>query len=306
MIRHIVLTYDCSRNCPYCYANNQKEMGEMAFEQFKKLLDWFKERNIKKFSLIGGEPTQYTYFDEVNTSTSDFYVTLLTNGLFKEKPTNNISAFVVNCNLPETYTKDELNVLELNIKKMRDKSSDIVLRHNILDYMTPYGFIINLCNKYNIKNISYSIATPNSSKSNKFTKLNNLDKLKQNIISFVETCNENGIKVKMSRPVPFCLFNNPEREFMQKRGGLIGTCSPTEGVYVINPDMSVYPCSSMHFKGQNIFDFNNEKEIIKFYLEKINKLKWRKFLFAKCRQCIHLKRKKCHGGCLTYKIESDL
>ena len=302
MIRHVVLTYDCNKNCPYCYANNQKNFEEMSLERFKQLLNWFRDQNIKKFSLIGGEPTQHSCFDEVNTFVDDFYVTLLTNGLFKDKSIHNFDAFVINCNLPEDYSEEEIALFNSNIEKIKDQTSNIVLRHNILNYETPCDFVIELCNKFDIKNISYSITTPNSSKSNIFTKLNNKEKIKHNIISFVKDCIKNGIKPRMSRPLPFCLFNNQERRFMLKHGGLIGTCSPTEGVYVINPDMSVYPCSSIHFKGPKILEFNNEKEIVNFYSEKINKLKWKSFLFQKCRSCVYLKRKKCLGGCLTYKL----
>ena len=44
----------------------------MDFEDFKRLLNWFKERKVRNFSLIGGEPTQYKYFNEVNKLMGDF------------------------------------------------------------------------------------------------------------------------------------------------------------------------------------------------------------------------------------------
>jgi radical SAM protein with 4Fe4S-binding SPASM domain len=279
-----------------------KDKGEISIDNFRRLIEWFKERNINNFSLLGGEPTQYSNFNEINKIAKDFEVVLLTNGLFKDIETNNINTFVINCNLPESYTKEEMELFISNIKKIKEKGQNIVLRHNIINHNTPYEFIFDLCKEFDVKNISYSITTPNSDKTNKFTDFEHKDELSHKIISFVKECVKNNIHPGMSRPIPFCLFNYKDRRFMLHHGGMIETCHPTEGVYVVNPDMSVYPCCALHFKGPNILDLNNEKDISDHYSKKIKDLKWSKHIFSKCTSCIYLKRKTCHGGCLTYKL----
>lgn len=309
---HIAITYKCNLECCYCYARNLK-FKDMIIKDFNKVLDWFEKQNIKKISLIGGEPTIHPKFEEIINiiKKRNFKTVLFTNGLFNSKIADKISSKVIssiflNYNSPTFYTKGQRELLEKNISFLMEKNKNIVFSFNIESNKTSYQYVIDSCKKYNINKIRFSIAVPNIKRSNEFFDLTSLKSTIPHLLEFVKTAVKKNIKTILARPLPLCLFEKNEIEFLKKYNTLMSTCELTKAVFVINPDLSIYPCTTLHMKGPNLLTFKEKGEIVKYYENVIKKLKWNCYIFSKCKKCIYRLRKKCSGVCLSYKINKNL
>jgi len=302
MPNHIALTYKCNVKCPFCYADEFQ--GEMSIEDFKKVLNWFKKQNIRKISLIGGEPTIHKDFKEIINILKEekFTVTYITNGTFDKEtselmnfnPKNN---FFINISIPKTFQKIYEKNIDCNLRNIKNAT----VRYNIIDYDEDYKKVIDLCKKYNKKRISYALIAPNMNKKNKYIAIKETKKFIPLLTNFIKDCKKENIKTEMARPLPMCLFNKEEKEFLQKNGNLYFDCNPSKQVIVINPDLSVFPCVSVNIKGPNLLTFKNFKEFHQYYKKTIDNLKFKNYLFPECKTCIYNKRRQCCGGCLNYK-----
>ena len=83
----VVLTHLCNLSCTYCHKegaeNSQRKF--MSCEFMVKMLKCFHEAGIRKFKMMGGEPTLYEALPEVLrviSSFADSDVSMITNGMF--------------------------------------------------------------------------------------------------------------------------------------------------------------------------------------------------------------------------------
>lgn len=85
----IDLSNECNLNCPYCYtasANSAKREKKdcLSFEEYKEIIIRLKDAGTKTVNIVGeGEPTMYSYFDELVEfiSLQGMKVLLATNGI---------------------------------------------------------------------------------------------------------------------------------------------------------------------------------------------------------------------------------
>jgi hypothetical protein len=106
-----------------------------------------------------------------------------------------------------------------------------------------------------------------------------------------------GVKASTTRAYPHCIFN--------KSGlGSCSRCSVGYSTIFVNPNLTIFPCVSLFYKGPMITTIQNPRKFIReFYGPLIYDLKWKRYLFENCKNCIHHVRKKCQGTCLTYKVK---
>ncbi|MCF7861546.1 hypothetical protein K9M79_04850 [Candidatus Woesearchaeota archaeon] len=98
--------------------------------------------------------------------------------------------------------------------------------------------------------------------------------------------------------MPYCEFNGVIPRFTS-------ACSVGYGCMVINPPLSLFPCVSLFMKGPSVLSVNKDigSFLLKYYGPRIRQLKWKTGVFEKCDSCVYRMRKKCQGGCLTYKTQ---
>ena len=311
-IRHVALTYACNRNCTYCYANAlAKKFPDMNLENFKKVIKWFDEQNIHQFSLIGGEPTIHKEFKKIIKilKEKNFKAGLLTNLIFDpnridEFDSDVIMSYFINYSQPTEYLPKQKEILENNLKNIRRITSKITLRINFPSNQTHFKYLIDACIRHDINSVSYAITAPSIGKTNVFTKINEFQKMSGTILNFIQACKEQGIKPILARPIPFCLFTKEERKFIKINSTSKGVCGIGSNVYLINPDLSVFPCVGLHVaeaRKLKITEIKSEREIFRFYQPLVKRLKWKTFIYPKCPSCKFSIRKQCQGVCLAYK-----
>lgn len=316
-LRHVVLTYDCNRACSYCYAKKLSDKFQsMSLDQFSRVVEWLKNQNINKLNLIGGEPTVYNDLPQILKlmKENEFTASLFTNCVFGNKVLKKIdfeivNYFFINYNCPSQYRKDEYERFKSNLKCIKENTPNVTLRYNIFSTDSSFKHIIDAISQYDIHRISYSLCVPNTFRTNAYTKVSEFRLTTSSIIEFVEACSEMGVKPRLARPIPFCLFDPYERTLMRRKSNLMGTCNPSSSVYVINPDLSIFPCTTLLLEKSKTINLSNictEKDIFNFYKDIIEKLQWKLNIYKKCNSCKFFRRKQCHGSCLAYKYKPGI
>lgn len=304
-----MLTYNCNKNCSYCFAKGENERfpKEMSLDDFKLLLDWFKKQRIKKISLLGGEPTTYSKFKEVMAllKKNGIEITLFTNGLFDSGLISTldkgvIKSYMINYNPRRHYTKEEWALLNNNLKILRKDGFEVKLSYNVYKNNLDYQYIFDACEKYSISGVRFCLVNPNRDRTNEFLNFKDIKKLVPYVIKFVKESVKRNLKLELDCCLPLCVFNDKERLFMEKScKRFSGLCSPACD---INPDLSVYRCLPMSsIKASNILLFQDMKTLISYFDAKTDELKWATESFPECKNCKYKLRKQCQGGCLAVK-----
>lgn len=300
------INYGCNKNCSYCYAKDLKEDYEkdMTLDDFKDLLKWFGRNSITYFNITGGEPTIHPLVGDMLAlaDKEGFKVTIFTNGLFPQSFLKNIDyvySFLINYNHKNTYTEKEYELLHKNLECIKQKGKPITLAFNITKEVDSCDYVIEAAKKYAAERVNMDLIIPNSLKSNEY--ISNFEECKNLINTFLEKFKGNSIPVRITRPLPFCIFKDEIRENKKVVGS---SCSIGYGIVSINPDLSVFPCLSIFFRGPKITLFNNFEDVMSFYHNAVSDIKWKRYLYPECGSCVYLLRRKCQGSCLGHKFDS--
>jgi radical SAM protein with 4Fe4S-binding SPASM domain len=298
---HVSITYKCNKDCSYCYVKGiNNDYDDMGINDFKLLLKWFIKNKINKFNITGGECTKHPLFKEFLSIAlkKKFKIGIFSNGLFSHNLVHNmvgISSILINYNLKNHYTKKEYEILHRNLKELNNNKIPLLLSFNITNEIQSSNHIIKLLKKYKIKKINVNLTYPNSFKYNTFANQETVDNKELSLlIKLVNEIKQTGIPVRISRPVPYCILKNEKLEFFSQ-------CMPGSNIVSINPDLTIFPCLGLFFKGGKITNFQNIKSISNYYFKVISELKWKHYLYPECHSCIWRIRKKCQGGCLAQK-----
>ena len=308
----INLTYSCNRNCSYCHATDfsKKWPGEISLDGLESVFQWLNKQKRKQKPLInfvGGEPT---LFSEINAALDlaekyGFRVMFYTNGIFDINKINikspAIALFGINLNHPSEYSPQELETLYFNIKTIRRISKRISFRFNITSLDTSYDYIIDACDRLDVRRVGFSLAIPSVLGKNKHVERRDLKKFPSYILQLARNLLKHNIRYSSYCPIPLCFFSEKERKFLIDNNGLRGTCD-IERTYTITPNLTVLPCSALAIEGPSLLSFKKEEEIFEYYKNFTDKLKWEINLFPECKNCDFKKRKECQGSCLIYKF----
>ena len=128
---YIVLTHLCNRDCPFCidiYRNKSKDY--LSLEKLKEINVTLQENNIKRVTLVGGEPLLNPEFEEICLFLSKYYdLVITTNFDYYEK------IITVDKKIPNIhwnfslYDDKEINILpkdlqgDITISKLISKNS---------------------------------------------------------------------------------------------------------------------------------------------------------------------------------------
>lgn len=299
------LTYRCNRTCSYCYAKNLIEEydKDMSLDDFNSLLNWLEKNNIRSLNLTGGEPTLSPYIGEMLDLIQEkkFNITIFSNGLFPKtflKHIDKAHSFLINYGPKDEYTAEEYGYLHKNLEYLKQKNKEITLAFNITDKTKSCDHVIEAVKKYNAKRINMDLVIPNLLKNNYHISVCGFNEKKDLVKKFLKKLKENNIQVKVSRPLPFCVFKDEKQE---NPGTIVSACSVGHGIVAINPDLTVFPCLALFFRGPKITDFDSFQEINSFYKKAISDLKWKRCIYSECKSCVYFVRKKCQGGCVCHK-----
>ncbi len=305
----LVITYRCNKNCSYCYAKGlAKEYGDMSIDDYKKAILWLKNNKINAFNFLGGEPTIHPKLTEMIdiADKEGIKFNIFTNGLFENKlckPFSKANGFLINYNPKEHYTKEEYMLLHKNMASLHKKKCQMMVQFNITENTTSCSYVLDACKRYDIKEVYLDPIIPNSDKSNEFLPKDIFMNKKDMLMEFIDRFKEKGIYTRFTRPFPRCVFSSDEANRLKKENILYFKCSVGSKVIAVNPDLTVFPCLSLFFRGPKLTQLNYVEDYRQFYKKQISRLAFKRELYDECKSCIYRIRKKCQGACLCHKCK---
>ena len=316
----ISLSYRCNLSCYYCFTKglNKEFPNDMRIEDFYKLIKWLKRQskfnlNRRRLVFVGGEPTIYPQFGKIldickkeSLKISFFTNNLFNNSIAEKLNKNYIKKIHINYNPPSFYSKENYKLFEDNLNKIYRKNIKIFLYHKI-SKNNNVDHLLKTAKKYNAM-VELSLFIPGFSWKN--FSLEKTKKLSQETINIVSRCRKEKISCMFARPVLKCTFTDDQWEDMYSKELIRSICfvghnNHGPGRLMINPDLSIFPCTALWLKGPNILSFKNFKEVDEFYKKTLQKLRW-KPLMENCKTCKYFINKQCQGGCLNYKIKQNI
>ncbi|XOB46834.1 MAG: radical SAM protein [Candidatus Nealsonbacteria bacterium] len=304
----INLTYSCNRNCSYCYAKgfSKRWPGEITLEGLEYIFKWTTKQGKKDIAFTGGEPTLFSKINSALKLAEKYKLKVIfcTNGTTVIEEINiespAINLFLVNFNSPSEYSPQELEILHSNLKTLR-KAKKVILRFNITSPDVSYGYLIDVCERLNIRRVDFVLVLPSIFDQNEYIEKEKLKDFTQYILKLAKSLVEHDIRGCFAQPFPRCLFSEKERAFLMKNSDFHSICWIGERC-IVTPDLTILPCPLLAVEGPSLKKFKNQKEITNYYKDVVNRLKWEIDLFPQCKDCVFKKNKQCQGGCLIYKF----
>jgi radical SAM protein with 4Fe4S-binding SPASM domain len=314
---NVLLTDDCVRSCPYCFAREEKkkkEPGFLSWDDFIHITDMHEISGQKAIALLGGEPTLHPYFVEfvMYLIERNIHVNVFTSGIMSdEKFQESVRwlagvhpeklSFVCNINHPEISPPSE----QEKIKRFLQYFGHFTVPgYNIYKKDFDLSFLFQLINEYGLKrHLRVGIAHPIIGYKNKFIKIEEIKDVGRKLVHFFPVFERLKIRIGFDCGFPMCMFSEEElgRLFKLNNGVLRFTCGP---VFDIGHDGKVWSCFPLkNYHQKSIYDFNTIQEIIRFYEDLHRRIRVEAAgIYEECDSCEHRQGDLCMGGCLAHLI----
>lgn len=311
---NVMLTSFCNLKCPYCFAEETIQSSkdkEISFDNFKILIKIFKEWNIQRFQLIGGEPTLHSRFlDIVELLLEEkFIVHIFTNGIIAKEITKALSekpniTYLVNHNHPSFYPSSILANIDYFLEKL---AGQVELGFNIYKPEFDGDFLLEKIKRFKLtKGLRIGFANPICSLTgpaiNQYIALEDYREIIPTILEFSKKCEKEGVRLIFDCVIPLCFFSKEEYGELVYNNAMIPNafCPP---VIDIGVDLRVFRCfgTSGMFNDKKITDFKGFKEMIDYFNRKFERFQVIGGM-DKCFHCDYLKKGRCQGGCIGHTV----
>ncbi len=286
---YIVPTFACQFSCKSCYGNKYigQFPGYLSWKNFLNIYSLFGKR-AGSFVIAGGEPATWKFLREaiIFLRNQGKQVTVFTNGInYIDVPPDFL--MLNGSTLLNRATRADVAD---NIEQYIRRSVGIKLRFNVdeawsaddTDVALTYGKTFSVP-------VSLSLRYP-------------IDKNKllgTSTYKLAQVLRGAGLRVRMSRCAPPCIFSEAQHDYLVRHCGLKGKCPlPSDTVVVLPDGKSIQPCVELESRF-NIRDLES-KSPSKLFGDYVARVK--AYVPQLCKDCDHFQRD-CSSGCLAY-IES--
>jgi len=224
------------------------------------------------------------------------------------------------------YTLSALNneqkaLFRNNLEQLKTRKISFGFSYVIDNQDESWKEMLEDAGRYKPLGIRASLALPGFSKQiSCLEEFNDMKSLSEKTYQLQESCLNLGIPFFFYRPLPLCMLSQPGWQKLRSLFPFLAfTRCPIgyKGDYglmvVVNPDLSVFPCTSLFIQGPNILTFKDRLKISQFYEASV-KDSLSKPLMELCRECSAHKnffikgmkqsqfdRGICQGGCLNFR-----
>lgn len=315
---NLLLTETCVRSCPYCFA--KKHMADAAdddilsWENLIYVADFLEASGDKNISLLGGEPSLHPNFIEfiIYLLERNFHVNIFTSGIMSEEKLTEANrvlsgvnpdrlSFVVNLNNPKNSTFSENESIKRFLKSLGHLTSP---GFNIYKPDFDLDFLFHYINLYGLKkNLRLGLAHPIPGKRNKYVSIADMKKMANRLLQFERQFERFQVTCGLDCGMPLCIFTDEQlgKLYKMSQGHLNFGCGPAVD---IGTDMSIWCCFPLSdFHKKSIFDFDNMREVVEFFVDKQNLVKSEvPGIFDECENCAQAKNRLCSAGCAAHML----
>lgn len=308
---NILLNNYCNRRCPYCFAKQrlQGQSQNLSLAELARILKFFKQSDIKRFSLLGGEPTLNPEFKQLAQRVLDegFPLSLFTNGLISPEVLGYLTgearkklSGLVNINHPDDNKPAEWEWIGRTLEALGDRTG---LGYNVYKSRPDLEFLIETIDKYKLnKYVRISMTQPILKVDNAYLPLEDYAGLAKTLVDFAARCDKFDIKLAFDCGFILCMFNEEQLGRLYLYNVELGFyCTPAVD---IGPGLEIWRCFPLSYSyNRNLDEFKAYKQIDEFYQQKFSP--FNKFgSLPKCANCKYLHRGQCSGGCLSHKMKA--
>lgn len=316
------ITYKCNNRCEWCYAQNELDKNrDLSDENEELFLDFLSDLKVKKIVLIGGEPTIYSNIVRLISGANDrkIKVGMVSNGRKLEDynfcenlKKAGIQSITISIQGSTGYSHDKITEvkgsfnqsmrgLENLIKTKIDASTETVMSR---DNENDLENIVELTERYDLKQSAYSICGPCLTKNNSEFPLSLNEGAK--MFERIFTHSKYKERTKLITSSTICSFDPKIYAEMRKYKAVSRGCHILTGSrFVLESNGDVVPC--VHFAGLPIMNIFDEGEIMSAekFLEEYNSPNGKnktfrkmleKYPSTKCRD-YDCWGNECAGGC---------
>lgn len=291
-------------------SKNSPEGREMTLDNLNKVIGFMKKSEISKFSMIGGEPTLHSRFEEIydTISNNGFSIIIFSNGVIDKhrvqflSKKNNLKNILLNIRHPKEYSKKNWEQINYTLSKLNKK---ITLSFRIYKLDFEAQFLFDLIHEYKLKRlINWAIACPSLLSKNDYIRLEDHEKVVERMVSFSTESKKRKIRWYSDSGFILCAFSDGKLEQLKDNVGFVPETNCFPAIEVA-PDLRVFRCYGLASKsrpGLKLMDFNNLFEVERYFFVKSLSFK-RVGGMDKCFKCKYIISQECAGGCMVHILK---
>lgn len=331
----VCITYKCNLSCRYCYVKGigKSLSGDMASDDFLRLITWARDKGWNRIRLLGGEPTSHPGFTEMLGMCRDkkMLISLSTNNTFSSQIADKFDRSLIKW-VSINYVSSSLNdkqraLFKDNLKHLCELKIPLEFSYIIGCEDDDSSEFFEDARIHKPFSARVSVAIPGLLRQTSISELtNNFKLISQRLFKFQEECLKINVPFYIYRPLMPCMFSTQEWRRLTKDFPFIcytrcplGARGDYSATLTVNPDLSIFPCIAVFLKGPNIFTFKSKKEISDFYKQNIKRMLTQP-LMKSCLTCDKrdnflddldkgeksdlkscFKQSLCQGGCLSFR-----
>jgi radical SAM protein with 4Fe4S-binding SPASM domain len=313
---NILLTEQCVRKCPYCFAKKQTAGSDgkphLSWDNLIYIADFLQAGGEKAVSLLGGEPSLHPHFVDFVLFLVErgFHVNVFTSAIMARERFDEISeclggidperlSFVVNLNQPGFDPPPHGESIDRFFSRFGAHSCIGV---NIYKVGLPLDYVFRSILRFGLKrHLRIGLAHPIAGENNVHVPVEKLHEAVGGLMKYLPAFERTGVVPGFDCGMPLCLFTDEQiaRLFRLTNGSLRFGCGPAID---IGPDMTVWPCFPFsHLGRRSIFDFGNFAELRRHFEREHDALRIEASgILLQCDTCRHRRTGVCQGGCRAH------
>lgn len=330
----VCLTYQCDRDCSFCYARGLKEefREHMSLEDFTFLAGWAREQGWQRLRLLGGEPTQHPRFREILEVCRDKGLTvyITTNGLYDPALNSALGRdFVRSVCLSypqEAASPEQLERFRGNFLHAADNNRVSILSWVVTPGDEGWRKAVALVKERRTRAMArFSAVLPGHAGTfgpEEFRA--RFAALAAQITAIARHAKEEGVVFAFYRPLLPCMFSPEQLAFLEGVSPFLfytrcplclGGDHDSDLKFTVNPDLTCYPCTGIKAAGVKIRAGVTRSGLNKSFRPLVREASCRPLMEA-CRDCRFFAayqarlgdkpqdladRTVCQGGCFQYR-----
>lgn len=318
---NILLTYSCVRNCPYCFASDEKNKSSkpkfLSWNNLVYIADLCSAAGERKIQLLGGEPTLHPDFLDMTIYLLErgFDITVFTSGILKNKALADISSALANTPANRLTFNCNLNDPEQTPSPMAEQES-VRSFLSQLGYRTTPGFniyrtdfklefLFQTISEFGMfRMIRLGLTHPVPGSSNSYISPGEIPGVYSRLCSYVPYMERFKIRLRFDCGFPYCGLDKDQLSSLYPivNGAFHFNCAP---IIDIGPDMTVWSCFPLrNYQRRSIFDFDSLDQI-KDHFRKLHDIirVEEAGIYEECDGCVWREDKLCSGGCLGHGVK---
>ena len=319
---NILLTHQCNRLCPYCFASGQittsASDGILSWKNLAYLVSLLKSAGDERIFFLGGEPSLHPELIEYSQYciSRGIGVTIFTNGIWPKSLLKDAStrlsrlpeekwSFVCNVNQSDTTDLEQLEQTEAFLAAF---SRHVTLGFNIYRPDFDIAFLFEYIVKFDLRRkVRFGFAHPLPGYINQHVQIADMKKTVQRLMSYRPEFEKNSVHPLLDCGFPRCLFTGDDILWLAEMDS-VNThfgCSPIIDIGVNMRVWSCFPLSKIN--ARSIYEFDSLGSLYDFYEDGLAAIRQKKAgIFPACSDCLLREDGLCAGGCAAHSIGAAL